>query len=72
MNSAHPWKILVVTPHGSMEIMKNTTEALTFGNLVKVSLNKEKFESNMEKEVGRIKSSMETVGEGTGYSVETK
>ena len=27
MNSKYPWKILVVTHHGSMEIIKDTTEA---------------------------------------------
>ena len=42
------------------------------GNVVKVSSSKEEIELSMDIERGRIKSSAETGGENTGYSLEKK
>ena len=44
---------------------------VSVGNVVKIGSNKEEFKSNMETEGLRIKSSIETVGESTGYSMQT-
>ena len=45
---------------------------VSVGYVVRVGSNKEEFKSNMDKEGLRIKSSMEIVGESTGYRVDTK
>ena len=45
---------------------------VSVGYVVRVGSNKEEFKSNMDKEGLIIKSSMEIVGESTGYRVETK
>ena len=44
----------------------------TVGNVVEVSSNKEEIKSRMEIEIGRIKIRVNTGGERTGYSVDTK
>ena len=40
--------------------------------MVKIRSNKEEIESNMEKGVERIESSVATEGDRTGYNVDTK
>ena len=45
MNSKHPWKLLVAMHHGSMKIMRDTTEVFTtwleqyFLTVIKIQIN---------------------------------
>ena len=64
---------LVGPPYGqSLGIHIYFLSSLVFGNVVKVSSNKEELEFNMDIEGRRIESSVETVRERTRYSAKKK
>ena len=52
--------------------LRNFSQKLFIGNVVKVKSNQEETESNMEIGGERIESIVETEGDREGYNVETK